>query len=481
MSAAANKYLGGIGEWGDNSNLSSYKSSNNDDDREKEKEKKEQSKAIGGNGTGSINHTKNNIDEDRLEELIVSKPRQKESTTFVNVEANVNPILGKELDVTKFNFISTVPTYPLAKSVILEGNPHFEKEGKETEWSPTNLFRNPSYLMSLLGSQSGFVVYVISAHGTVIDSSKMKMINKIPYAVVQPGANDSVGCNVYFGAQNMLFHLFSHELLFTFQYLLGLHNDSLPPLFNDLFYSTTDLVEDGFTNIKPTPEILPERILSYGKDDSLMGAGIYLFDPDKKTKNKGEPIFEKQIQFDRIFYSRYGLLLSQLIEIILNGRRLDDKRPVIFALLSCSSFPEGTTALAPATVSRIIRESGMASFYSHSHVPSDFPTFGFGDSTIPSIVNPAYSKYNFYNPKKVSNIWRTAMPAIPVQNYFTKTLASATDYLESEIKEAPLLKSREKIKLSKRTLMNKKKGHTKTQKRVPAGKIKYRFRQSLKK
>lgn len=478
MSAAANKYLD---EVGDNSNLSSYNSSI------EEEEKQTQSKTIGGNGTGSFvdkwidKRTKNDIDEDRLGELTAFPMRKKEVTTFINVEANVNPITGEELDVTQFNFIPTAPTYPLTKSVILEGTPRFEKEGKEVDWSPTNLFRNPSYLMSLLDSQTGFVVYVISAHGTVIDSSKMKMINKIPYAVVQPGANDSVGCNIYFGAQNLLFHLLSHELLFTFQYLLGLHNDSLPPLFNDLFYSTTDLVEDTFTNVKPTPEILPERILSYGKDDSLIGAGIFLFDPDKKTKKKGEPIFEKQIQFDRIFYSRYGLLLSQLIELILNGRRSDDKRPVIFALLSCSSFPEGATALAPATVNRIIRESGMASFYSHSHVPTDFPTFGFGGSTIPSIVNPSYSKYNVYNPKKVSNVWRTVIPAIPVQNYFEKTLASTTNYLESKIKEAPPLKSREKIKLSKRTLMNTKKGHTKTQKRVPAGKIKYRFRQSLKK
>jgi hypothetical protein len=280
-------------------------------------------------------------------------------------------------------------------------------------------FRDPNNVIPFLQRGRDFVVYYITAHGSQLSTQFVPptLGKDIPYSVIQTGARNSVGCPFISTGNQLMKNLFSTNLAYSFQYLLGLENDNLPPLFTDLHYATNDVIGS-------VKELIPDKNLSFSSKEIGI-YGVFVYDPNSIalfSKNfKNLPQFDKYFTRGEIdpatvsmfssFTSPRGIKLSDLLNRIPIESGYDD-RPSIFVVYSCADI-DLTKNVLP-----IIRTLAGESFYSlnpyaHTHI----------DHIDPDGRLPAYALLSFSGLTVPSN-WRKHAPSINA--YFNRLETAAT-------------------------------------------------------
>jgi hypothetical protein len=290
---------------------------------------------------------------------------------------------------------------------------------------PPNLFRDPDALMPILAGKSGYVVYLIAAHGMMKLPSPMKDYVGTPYSVIQTGGGDTVGCAYYTPSINLLKNLFSINLPYSFQYLLGRYNDRLPRVYRDLIYTTN------------TEETLPDRHLLFKESPGEAPfAGVFQFDPEE-SGTAGTPLFIRDRIMDSIIKTGKGsnnklagwITLSDLIDKLMlmhNGaetsyKKRENPRPAIFVLASCASFIAKTPF---ANKNLMVRRCASCHFYSEKS-NARIPYFPLNEEMgpLPSFVKPA----NIFNTSHIKN-W-TRPPLKTMRQYYNRKAAATAKYL----------------------------------------------------
>ena len=226
------------------------------------------------------------------------------------------------------------------------------------------LFRDPNILLPFLAEKRDYIVYYITAHGTQLTESFNPPQVGFPYSVIQTGARESTGCSFCFGGNMLLKNLFSKNLSYTFQYLLGLHNDDIPRVFADIHYATNDYFQSD-TGVKEV-ETIPNKSFSFNKKDEDR-YGVYVYDPNSlgfgsSSFRFGTPEFILRKEFAPYFTRSGGITLEELISIIPAVTGINNC-PAIFVFYSCTNFKEGTN-YTTCNVNRTVKLLGSESFYS---------------------------------------------------------------------------------------------------------------------
>lgn len=286
--------------------------------------------------------------------------------------------------------------------------------------NPPDLFRNPNALMPLLTNSTNYVVYFIAAHGRSMMPVKMKEYNGTPYSVIQTGGGDATGCSFYFGSFKLLKNLFSINLPYSFQYLLGLYNDRLPRVFRDLIYSTSDEKDDT---------LLPNRHLSFSntKEDKP-DMGVFVFDPEEK-KADGTPLFERWNGMEGLFTQKGGTTLFDVIDNIMvvhnrteiSYRGGASPRPAIFVFGSCADL---TSSLTFANKNRIVSLCARCHYFSKS-AGYGLPYYKFNEVMGPQ---PNLTKPINVISVEYTNLWHN-LPARKMLNYYKKKETNTAAYL----------------------------------------------------
>lgn len=272
-----------------------------------------------------------------------------------------------------------------------------------------SLFRNPTRTFAHLSSCKNYAVVFISAHGDYIGTFPAPIYEKHSYAVVQTGGGDATGCSFIVGSDELMRNLFSINLLYSFQYLLGIHADRTPTLFRDLHYSTSDHQFDS--DGKVIVEIIPNKQLTFtAAEKTSHGMGMFLYDP-AATIPAGSPLFRRLDDWD-VFFDGDGVSIEWLLDTI--PLRLGAERNYILVISSCADISK---AVAFPNFKTILQTSSKYSQYS-------FPLAGeptlmghiklIDNGSMPAIVRERTGL--------IPQNWRRRKTSKRVSNYFKKTL-----------------------------------------------------------
>jgi len=259
-------------------------------------------------------------------------------------------------------------------------------------------FRDAAKVIPMLQADKNFVVYFISSHSSQLAETFTPPILEpsinIPYCVIQTGAKDATGCAFTRGGIDLMKNLFSINLLYSFQYLLGLVGDNVPRVFSDLYYSTNDtqtVVEDEKETIYYLEEI-PNKTLYFKVSETEKGFGVHMFDPNaaQMWPFTGS-LFKKITSLDSLFTSVGGTTISALLPHIIQDSPVKN-RPAIFVFYGCSSF--STTENAAS----ILTKMSEPTFYQ------------FNPGSLQHIFKPVGSLPNHALPnsqhKNITELWR---------------------------------------------------------------------------
>lgn len=274
-------------------------------------------------------------------------------------------------------------------------------------------FRDAETTLSLVKSNANFVVYFISSHSSLLPDTFTPPIigDNIPYCVVQTGARESVGCSFTYGGNMLMKNLFSKNLPFTFQYLLGLQNENIPQVFADLHYATNDVITIKNVNMY---ESIPNKLLSFDIDELVTrNFGVYMYDPHEGemgglfgSKFKRLENLNKYFMRWNPAMSNYGITIQDLLPLIISESGFVN-RPSVFVFYGCSDLKNNV-------VGPSVNIIGKESFYQYRSgvyplIPSAY--------NLPNISKPN-SRYSY-----IPADWRRVEPhSSTVRRYFNKKL-----------------------------------------------------------
>lgn len=279
-------------------------------------------------------------------------------------------------------------------------------------------FRDAAKVIPMLQSNKDFVVYFISSHSAQrVNSFEPPVLGakNIPYCVVQTGGGDAVGCEFAVSASTVMGHLFSKELLYSFQYLLGLTGDVVPRVFSDLHYSTNDtIIVDGKEHFL---ELIPNKILSFQESEIKDGApfGVYRFNPNAlQLWPLTGSLFQKIPALDTLFTRSSGTTIGELLPLITAEDTSMADRPAIFVFHGCSGFA------APKYADIITRKMSEESKYQFRE---DLPEIRFAPKEpLPLIArsNPGHSEIPlaWRGPSAHGNASETVRTGVAAANTF---------------------------------------------------------------
>lgn len=300
-------------------------------------------------------------------------------------------------------FRHPLPTYPVPScGTSLLPMPRF---------IPTqHQFRNPHYLLPFLSQCTGYVVYFISAHGSTIGTFESSDIDsETAFAVVQTGGGESIGCKFMAGGEALMMDLFSTNIVYSFQQLLGMFGDRMSPFYRDLHYATSDEqeVEGAYTY-----EVFPNKLLSYTAEDiGRIYAGVFCYDPAARDLPAGTPAFQRMDDFDTLFdpvkmeggislFELLNLFPKKIAELSVTNpfyRPLVGRTP-IYVVSSCATVARD---LPSATLNALVKASAATSHYSVLR-PGQASLF----STARMIRPERYSRFVTGNSIKIPRNWR---------------------------------------------------------------------------
>jgi hypothetical protein len=303
---------------------------------------------------------------------------------------------------------------------------------EETKNTGDLFFRDPNMVMPFLQRGRDFVVYYITTHGVQLTTAFVPPIppaTTTPHAIIQTGARDATGCTFRSGGNMLMHHLFSTNLPYTFQFLLGLRNDEMPLLLQDLHYSTNDIIiNDDKSTIY---ERVPNKSLSFRESDAHK-FGVFVHDPN--TFSLFGKQFKKLPQFDRYFtrgvdenpsmFSRAvsrpsGTTIEEMVNVIPRESGYGD-RPSIFVFYSCANLPSNASeANINSTIERMSAESFFSLTPSNVEYKIDYiePRIGH----IPDYAKPLNT---LAHTPSVPENWRDSTEIPRVERYYTRKNAA---------------------------------------------------------
>lgn len=369
-------------------------------------------KAVGGAGVGMEDEEKPSYPSDNLMASQTTSDKAMFYRNPYDVKFSLPTIFPKKYE--RSIEVTTIPDpYNSTKSVSIEKH-HF--------------FRDATKVLPLLESNKDFVVYYISAHGTLLAEPFLPHVigdttvepDGIPYCVIQTGAKESTGCEFRVGGNPLLQNLFSVNLPYSFQYLLGLQGDSPINLFQDLHYTTNDYEVDdrGMKYV----ESIPNKNFSFSeKNAEKFDYGVYMYDPN--SFKLGSPYF---VRLDKLDYyltrgtesigmsasnSPRGITLQELLPLIVKTTGLT-KRPSIFVFYSCAYL----TKTDNSHLESIMGLMGKETKYHNKPNLNEFP-FIKPYGSLPAIA----TTHVLSNPIN----YRGSNPGYPIRTFYEKGTAAA--------------------------------------------------------